>query len=103
MADHARWENNEVRPFRGTNGLQVQALSQQTCELTICIQVIASSAVRHEVFWGIGQIKEHLFGMLSNLEVSFRTSGICYAFTLCRLQMKLRPLCVRYAHVHAER
>lgn len=52
---------NEVRPFGGTNGLKVQALSQSTCELTICVQVFASSAVATRFFWGIGQIKEHLF------------------------------------------
>lgn len=103
MAGHAGWENNEVRAFGGTNGLQVQALSQRICELTICVQVIASSAVRHEVFWGLGQIKEHLLGMLSNLEVTFWTDGLCNELTPCVLQSMLKPSCVRYAHGHAER
>lgn len=73
------------------------------CELTIGVQVFSSSAVATRFFWGLGQIKEHLFGMLSNLEVSFRTSGLRNELTPCVLRSMLKPLCVRCAHDHAER
>lgn len=99
-------KNNEVRPFGGTNGLQIGDSHREidrTCELTICVRVNSSSAMPRG-FRGLGQIKRAPLGMLSNLEVSFRTSDICNAFTPCRLQTKhsfaLCSLCSRHAECH---
>lgn len=57
--------NNEVRPFRGTNGLQVQALSQATCELTISVQVIASSAVATRLVDWNGVVTSYQYDIIS--------------------------------------
>lgn len=65
MAGYAGWENNEVRPFRGTNGLQVQALSQTTCELTIGVQVFATSAVATRFFDWNGVVPSYQYDIIS--------------------------------------